>query len=122
MILYWSIKHEDIRLLKHIMQEICIILQVPTTQKPKYARKLLRQMHIFDTTTANLILQKAYLANALVNPQGLGHIFFEMDLLFEHQNGEFKRFYTNCDSLLQESEMFRLYGLLRILYTRCAPY
>lgn len=35
-----------------------------------------------------------------------------MDLLFEHQNGEFKRFRTNRSSFLQESdEMFRLHAL-----------
>lgn len=49
------------------MQETCIIFQTPTIQKPKYAQKLLRQVYIFNTTIADLILQKAYLANALVN-------------------------------------------------------
>lgn len=94
------------------MREICIILQAPTTRKLKYAQELLRQMHIFDTTAANPILQKAYLANALVNPQGLGHTFYEMDQFFEHQNREFKQFYIDRDSSLQESnDMFRLYIL-----------
>ena len=69
-------------------------------------------MHIFDTSAANLVLQKAYLANALVNPRGLGYIFYEMNLLFEHQNGEFKRFRSNRGFSLQESdEMFRLHAL-----------
>lgn len=36
-----------------------------------------------------------------------------MDLLLEHQNGEFKRFWSDCGSSLQETdEMFKLYTLL----------
>lgn len=37
------------------MQEICIILQASTTQKPKYEQKLLRQMYIFNITAADFI-------------------------------------------------------------------
>lgn len=112
MTLCYSIKHGDIGLLKHAMREICIILQAPSTRKPKYAREMLRQIHIFDTKAADPILQEAYLANALVNPRGLGHTFYEMDLLLEHQNGEFKRFRSDRGSSLQESdEMFRLHAL-----------
>ena len=49
----------------------------------------------------------------LVNPRDLGHTFYKMDLLFEHQNGEFKRFHSNQSSSLQKSnEMFRLHTLL----------
>lgn len=53
---------------------------------------MLRQIHIFDTTAANPVLQNAYIANALVNLRGLPFTFYEMDLLLERQNGEFKRF------------------------------
>ena len=51
---------------------------------------MLRQVHIFDTKAADPILQEAYLANALVNPIGKPQSFYKMDLLLEHQNGEFK--------------------------------
>lgn len=72
----------------------------------------MRQIHIIDTTAADFILQEAYLANALVNPRGLPHTFYEMDLLLEHQNGKFKRFRADRGSSLQESdEMFRLHAL-----------
>lgn len=112
MTLCYSIKHGDNGLLKHAMREICIILQAPAARKPKYAREMLRQVHVFDTKAADPILQEAYLANALVNPRGLGHTFYEMDLLLEHQNGEFKRFRNDRGSSLQESdEMFRLHAL-----------
>lgn len=53
---------------------------------------MLRQMHILDKAATDPILQEAYIANALVNPRGLPFTFYEMDLLLEHQNGEFKRF------------------------------
>ena len=53
---------------------------------------MLRQLHIFDTKASDPQLQDAYLANELVNPCELPHTFYEIDLLLEHQNGEFKRF------------------------------
>ena len=74
------------------MREVCIILQAPAPLKPKYARAMLRQVHISDTKAADPILQKAYLANTLINPRGKSQTFYEMDLLLKHQNGKFKRF------------------------------
>lgn len=90
--LCWSIKWGDVGLLKDALREVTIILQAPSAKKPKYAREMLRQMHVLDTTAADPILQRAYIANALVNLRGLPFTFYEMDLLLEHQNGEFKRF------------------------------
>ena len=100
MTLCYALKNGDIGLLKHTMREVCIILQAPAASKPKYARAMLRQVHIFDTKAADPILQKAYLANALVNPRGKSQTFYEMDLLLEHQNGEFKRFRADRGSSL----------------------
>ncbi len=74
------------------MRELTIILQAPSARKPKYVREMLRQMHILDTNAADLILWRAYIANVLINPRGLPFTFYEMDLLLEYQNGEFKRF------------------------------
>lgn len=62
---------------------------------------MLRQLHIIDTKAADPQLQEAYLANALINPRGLSYTFYEMDLLLEHQNGEFKRFRADRGSSLQ---------------------
>lgn len=73
---------------------------------------MLRQIHIINTKAVDPILQEAYLANALLNPQGLPQMFYEMDLLLEHQNGEFKRFQADRGSLLQESDdLFHLHAL-----------
>ena len=91
MTLCYSIKHGDIGLLRNSMREVAIILQAKPAWKLKYAREMLKQLHIFDILSTDAILYEAYLANALVNPQGLPYTFYEMDLLLEHQNGEFKR-------------------------------
>lgn len=94
------------------MREIWIILQASSAHKPRYAREMLRGLHIFDTKAADPQPQEAYLANALVNPRGLSETFYEMDLLLEHQNGEFKRFRSDRGSSLQESdELFCLHAL-----------
>lgn len=88
-------------------------MQALAASKPKYAWALLSQIHIIDTKAADLVLQEAYLAYALVNPRGLPHIFYEIDLLLEYQNVEFKRFCTDRSLSLQESdEMFWLHAFL----------
>ena len=113
LILCYSIKHRDIGLLETAMQEVCIILQSPINNKPKYARKMLQQLHIIDTNASDLILQKAFLANALINLQDRKDLFYEIDLLLEHQNREFKQFRLDRGFFLQETDqMFKLYFLL----------
>lgn len=110
--LCYSIKHKDVGLLQSAMREVYIILQAPAANKPKYAREMLRQLHIIDTNASDPILKQAFLANALVNPQGRKDSFYEVDLLLEHQNGEFKRFRSDRGSSLQETdEMFKLHAL-----------
>lgn len=74
------------------MRELTIILQAPSAKKAKYVREMLRQMHILDTNTADPILWQTYIVNVLVNSRGLPLMFYEIDLLLEHQNDEFKRF------------------------------
>lgn len=112
MTLSYAVKHGDIGLLRNAIREVCVILQAPAAAQPKYARTMLRQLHIFDTKASDLLLQETYLANALVNLCRLPHTFYELDLLLEHQNGGFKRFRTDRGSSLQESDkMFRLHAL-----------
>lgn len=84
MTLCYSIKNGDTGLLKHALREVCIIFQSTVVGKPKYARAMLRQLHIFDTKAADPVLQEAYLANLLVNPKGQPKTFYEIDLLLEH--------------------------------------
>ena len=56
MTLCYAIKNGNTGLLNHALREICIILQSPVLGKPKYARAMLRQVHIFDTKAADPVL------------------------------------------------------------------
>lgn len=67
MILFYIIKYGDTVLFWPAIREVTVVLQVSSVQKPKYGRKMLRQLHIINTSAADQILQEAYLANALVN-------------------------------------------------------
>lgn len=53
MTLSYSIKHRDIGLLCYVIQEITIILQAPAAKKPKYARAMIKQLHIFNTKASD---------------------------------------------------------------------
>lgn len=110
--LCYAIKQGDIGLLCHAIREVCIIMQAPSASKPKYAKALLRQVHIIDTAAAHPTLRAAYLASSLVNLRGESNSFYEMDLLLEHQNGAFKKFRADRGSSLQDSDlMFRQHAL-----------
>lgn len=61
-------------------------------------------MHIFDTKELDLVLQKAYLANTLINAKGQPRTFYKIDLLLKYQNREFKQFPIDCKSFLQENK------------------
>ncbi|MCJ1471087.1 hypothetical protein MMC07_009735 [Pseudocyphellaria aurata] len=87
-------------------------MQAPFVLKTKYAKALLRQIHIIDTDATHPDLKEAYLTNALVNLRGLPDTFDEMDLLLEYQNDEFKQFRADRGSSLQETDvMFRQHAL-----------
>lgn len=108
----YFIKHGNIGLFWHAIREITVILKAPIVKKPKYARVMIRQIHIFDAKASDPQLQEAYLTNALVNPCGLPHIFYEIDLLLKYHNIEFKRFRADRGSFLQETdEIFWLHVL-----------
>lgn len=49
-----------------------------------YVKEMLCQVYIFNFSTANTIIQEAYLANALLNLPRLSLIFYIMDLLLKH--------------------------------------
>lgn len=88
-------------------------MQVPIASKPRYVQAILRKIYFIDTKAVDPISQKAYLANTLVNPQGLPYTFYKIDLLLKHQNGKSKDFYLNVNLSLQETdEMFWLYAFL----------
>ena len=108
----YAIKIEDVSLLRDAVRKITIILQALSARNPKYAWKMLHQMHILDINAANSELRNTYIANALVNIQSLPFTFYEMDLLLEHQNGEFKQFRSYWGLFLEETdEMFKQHAL-----------
>lgn len=53
-----AIEHGNTGLLRHAMREIAVMFQAPAASKPKRARALLRQIHIFDTKTADLFFKR----------------------------------------------------------------
>lgn len=63
--LCYAIKHGDISLLRYALREVTVIFQVPVAKMPKYAKTLLKQIHIIDTKAVDPIFQEAYLVNAL---------------------------------------------------------
>lgn len=66
-------------------------------------------MHILNTRAAHLKLQKTYIANVLVNLQSLSFTFYEINILLKYRNREFKRFWADRSSSLQDTdEMFQL--------------
>lgn len=113
MTLCYGIKNGDTGFLKYALREVCIIFQSPVVGKLKYIKIILKQVYSFDTKTADSVPQEAYLANAFVNPKGQPRTFYEMNLLLEYQNGEFKWFQIDYELSLQENDnMFRLHALL----------
>ena len=108
----YVIKNGNTDFLKHTLRKVCIIFQSSVIGKPKYARAMLRQLHIFDTKSADPVLQEAYLTDSLINFKSQLRTFYKMDLLLEHQNGEFKWFQMDCESSFQETDnTFRLHAL-----------
>lgn len=98
----YAVKHSDIKFFFHAIREICIIFQALLAGKPKYAQKLLKQLHKIDTNAADPVLQEVHLVNKLVNSQDFPETFYNIGLLLKHQNGKFKRFQINQRWLLQK--------------------
>lgn len=70
------------------------------------------EKYLNKSTSLDPLLQEAYLAIALVNSKNFPYTFYKIDLLLEHQDGKFKCFCNNTESLLQESdELFCLHTL-----------
>lgn len=108
-----TIKISDIGLFCNTIKEICIIFEVPAILKSKSIKAKVSQVYIINTNTIDPILQKAYLANILVNLKDMPQIFYEINFLLEDQNGKFKRFWANhCLFLWKINKIFQLYALL----------
>ncbi len=110
--LCYSIKHEDVRLLQNTLQKVNIIMQVSVGQNPRYFHELLWQLYVIDTTATDSILPEADLTNTLVNQRSLSYKFYKMDLSLKNRNDGLKRFQSNPELFLQETDqMFGLHTL-----------
>jgi hypothetical protein len=86
LLLKWSIKHADLKLLRQSLRLCCIIFQAPSGAAGNYARELIRYLNWVDTDATEKELQDAILANALVNPGGRKDSFYPFDRHLEHLN------------------------------------
>ena len=82
-----AIKFADIGLLRQSLREVCIVFQAKEGHTFNYGPELLRLMHLYDSDAAEPELQRAMLANSLVNLQGKYGKAFEIDRLVEFLNG-----------------------------------
>ena len=86
-----AIRIADIGLLRRALGECAVLFQAKSGRKPKYARELLRMVHMIDTDASSPSLQKAVLAGCLDNLRGLQNSHLAKDLLLELHNGFLKQ-------------------------------
>lgn len=55
-ILCYKIKNGDTSLFRHVIRKVDIIFQTSVVSKPKYAKVMLKQLHIFDIKAVDPIL------------------------------------------------------------------
>lgn len=83
-----SIKHADIGIIRRILARCCILFQ--GASKVKYASLAFYMTWLTQTNATDPELQRAILANGLVNLQGRPDSWFEMDRLNEFLNLQMK--------------------------------
>jgi hypothetical protein len=86
LLLRYAIKQADMRLLLIALKDFAIMSQAPEAHKSKYSIELLQSIHLMDGPAADPKLQRAALANCLVNLRGLSNSWFPTDLLQELVN------------------------------------
>lgn len=63
MTLYYVVKDSDISFFYYAMREMYFISEALSALKPKYACKVMKQVHISDIKAADSIFQETCLAN-----------------------------------------------------------
>jgi hypothetical protein len=86
LLLRYAIKHADLKLLLVAIKDFAVMSQAPEAHKSKYALELLQTLHMTDGEAAHPSLQRAALANCLVNLRGKPDSWFPTDLLQELVN------------------------------------
>ena len=88
----YSIKIDDIELLRHAFRHVIVMFQFSTTNISKYAQTFLYTLHITDSSTSHKILQNAVLMNELINFRNAIDFNFETNRFLKLLNNNFKFF------------------------------
>jgi len=91
LLLKYSIKHADLGLLRRAIDRCCIYFH--GSGQSKYAYEMLYLLRLTSTRAATPELQRAILANGLVNRQGKADSWYETDRLVEFHNGTLKKLF-----------------------------
>ncbi len=89
LLLKYSIKHADLGLLRRAIDRCCVYFH--GSGQSRYAYEMLYLLRLTSTRAATPELQRAILANGLVNRQGKADSWYETDRLVEFHNGTLKK-------------------------------
>ena len=89
LLLKYSIKHADLGLLRRAIDRCCVYFH--GSGQFKYAYEMLYLQRLISTRAATPELQRAILANGLVNRQGKADSWYETDRLVEFHNGTLRK-------------------------------
>lgn len=89
LLLKYSIKHADLGLLRRAIDRCCVYFH--GSGQSKYAYEMLYLLRLTSTRAATPELQRAILANGLVNRQGKANSWYETDRLVEFHNGTLRK-------------------------------
>ena len=93
LLLKYAIKRADIGLVRRAIDRCCIYFH--GSAQHKYAYEMLYLYRLISTSAASPQLQRAILANSLVNPRGAADGWFETDRLVELHNGTLKKLFKD---------------------------
>jgi hypothetical protein len=93
MLLKHAIRYADIGLIRRAIARSCVYFHA--SGQHKYAYEMLYMQRLISTDAATPELQRAILANGLVNTRGAPHSWFETDRLVEFHNGTLKTIFRD---------------------------
>ena len=105
-LLKYAIKHADIGLLKRVIPRLCLYFAGSSSKN--YAYDMLLLGRLVGTSACDPVLQRAILANSLVNLRGRPDSFFETDRFNELLNLQLKELiWTRGNSTFGIDELFK---------------
>ncbi|KAH8751037.1 hypothetical protein F5883DRAFT_434467 [Diaporthe sp. PMI_573] len=93
LLLKYAVKHADLGLLRRAIARSCVYFHA--SGQHKYAYEMLYLQRLISTDAAAPELQRAILANGLVNPTGVHDSWYETDRLVEFHNGTLKTIFND---------------------------